>query len=224
VVDACATHNIDGTQPRLLEAFATAIAKAEAEAERIRLAVAQAERLRTEADARGAERDVAHELAGLLGARGFEQWLLEEALEELVAGATERLFQLSSGQFSLKRDDKGGFAVVDHRNADELRSVKTLSGGETFLASLSLALALSDNVAMLSSQNAPKLESIFLDEGFGTLDPDTLDVVAGAIEELGATGRLVGVVTHIRDLADRLPVRFEITKLGSSAHIERIDK
>ena len=114
--------------------------------------------------------------------------------------------------------------MVDHRNADELRSVKTLSGGETFLASLALALALADNVALLSSQNAPKLESIFLDEGFGTLDADTLDIVAGAIEELGATGRMVGVVTHIPDLADRLPVRFQVTKLGATSLIERIDK
>ena len=79
-------------------------------------------------------------------------------------------------------------------------------------------------MALLSSADAPKLESIFLDEGFGTLDPDTLDVVAGAIEELGATGRLVGVVTHIRDLADRLPARFEVTKLGSTSTIERVDQ
>ncbi|HEX7095391.1 MAG TPA: SMC family ATPase [Acidimicrobiales bacterium] len=223
VVDACAAHDIDGTQPRLLEVLNRAIARAEAEAERVRLAVAQAEKLRAEAEQRREERDVAHELANLLGARGFEQWLLEEALDQLVAGATDRLYTLSSGQFSLRRDDKGGFAVVDHRNADEVRTVKTLSGGETFLASLALALALSDNVAMLSSANAPKLESIFLDEGFGTLDPDTLDVVSGAIEELGATGRMVGLVTHIRDLADRLPVRFEVTKLGATSVIERID-
>jgi exonuclease SbcC len=224
VVTACEAQGIDGTQPRLLEVITRLIAQTEAEAERIRLAVVQTERLRTEADGARTERDVAKELGGLLGARGFEQWLLEEALDELVAGATERLFQLSSGQFSLRRDEKGGFAVVDHRNADEQRSVKTLSGGETFLASLSLALALADNVALLSSQNAPKLESIFLDEGFGTLDADTLDVVAGAIEELGATGRLVGIVTHIPDLADRLPVRFQVTKLGSSSQIERVER
>jgi exonuclease SbcC len=224
VIDACEAQGIDGSQPRLLEVLAHAIAQAEAEAERVRRAVEQAERLRASADAVRVERDVAKELGGLLGARGFEQWLLEEALDELVAGATERLFALSSGQFSLRRDDKGGFAVVDHRNADEVRSVKTLSGGETFLASLALALALADNVALLSSQDAPKLESIFLDEGFGTLDAETLDVVAAAIEELGATGRLVGVVTHIRDLADRLPVRYEVTKLGNGSRIERIDK
>jgi exonuclease SbcC len=224
VVDACEAQGIDGRQPRLLEVLAREITRAEHEAERIRAAAAQAARLSAEADGAREARDVAHELAGLLGARGFEQWLLEEALDELVTGATERLFVLSSGAFSLRRDERGGFAVVDHRNADELRSVKTLSGGETFLASLALALALADNVALMSSQSAPKLESIFLDEGFGTLDADTLDVVAGAIEELGATGRMVGVVTHIPDLADRLPVRYEVSKLGTGSMIERIDR
>ena len=112
----------------------------------------------------------------------------------------------------------------DHRNADDLRSVKTLSGGETFLASLSLALALADNVAALSATGAPRLESMFLDEGFGSLDPETLDVVASAIEELGASGRMVGVVTHIRELADRLPVRYEVRKLPDGSVVERIDR
>ena len=113
--------------------------------------------------------------------------------------------------------------VRDHANADELRSARTLSGGETFLASLSLALALADATAELSSEGAPTIESIFLDEGFGSLDPATLDVVAAAIEELGSTGRMVAVVTHIRELADRMPVRFEVTKAGSSV-VRRADR
>ena len=98
-----------------------------------------------------------------------------------------RLRELSGGQFCLVLDDRN-FAVRDHTNADELRSARTLSGGETFLASLSLALALADATAELSPEGAPTIESIFLDEGFGTLDPQTLDTVATAIEELGASG------------------------------------
>src|SRR5204862_6050321 len=104
------------------------------------------------------------------------------------------------------------FAVVDHRNADEVRSVRTLSGGETFLASLALALALSERVAELAADGAVRLEALFLDEGFGTLDADTLDVVASAIENLGAGGRMVGIVTHVRELAERVQLRFEVTK------------
>ncbi len=84
-------------------------------------------------------------------------------------------------------------------------------------------VALADATAELASEGAPSLESIFLDEGFGTLDPTTLDVVASAIEELGSAGRMVAVVTHIRELAERMPVRLEVTKVGASSRVERVD-
>jgi exonuclease SbcC len=76
----------------------------------------------------------------------------------------------------------------------------------------------------LAARGAARLESIFLDEGFGSLDPDTLDVVASAIEELGATGRVVGVVSHVTELAERLPVRYELTRAGNASTIERVDR
>ena len=133
-----------------------------------------------------------------------------------------RLMELSGGQYSLVLDDRT-FAVRDHANADELRSVRTLSGGETFLASLSLALAPVGGDRRAGPEGAPQIESIFLDEGFGTLDADTLDTVAAAIEELGATGRMVGIVTHIRELADRMPVRLEVTKVGGSSTVARVE-
>ena len=168
------------------------------------------------------EAHVADKLGYLLRTDGFERWLLETALDQLVEGATKRLFELSGGQYSLTVD-KHEFAVRDHANADELRSARTLSGGETFLASLSLALALADATAEMAPPGTPRMESIFLDEGFGTLDPYTLDTVASAVEELGVTGRFVGIVTHIRELADRMPVRLEVTKTGGSATVERVE-
>ena len=113
--------------------------------------------------------------------------------------------------------------MIDHRNADEARDARSLSGGETFLASLALALALADSSIDQSATGTAAMESIFLDEGFGTLDPDTLDIVAASIEELGANGRMVGIVTHIRELADRMPTRIEVTKGPTSSSIERID-
>jgi exonuclease SbcC len=135
------------------------------------------------------------------------------------------LAELSGGAYALSVDARsGGFGVVDHTNASQVRSARTLSGGETFLASLALALALADQVAGLASSGAARLESLFLDEGFGTLDPDTLDVVATALDELGARGRMVGVVTHVRELADRLPVRFEVRKVGGASVVERVDQ
>lgn len=165
---------------------------------------------------------VAKKLGDLLRSDGFEGWLMQSALEQLAERATARLFEMSGSQYSLVLEDRS-FSVRDHSNADELRSARTLSGGETFLASLSLALALAESTAELAPEGAPQIESIFLDEGFGTLDPHTLDIVASAIEELGATGRMVGIVTHIRELADRMPVRLEVTKTSGSASVERVD-
>lgn len=165
---------------------------------------------------------VATHLGHLLRADGFESWLMEAAIDQLVDRATGRLLELSDGQYSLTVQGRD-FAVRDHTNADEVRSARSLSGGETFLASLSLALAVADATAELAPEGAPRMESIFLDEGFGTLDPHTLDTVATAVEELGTTGRFVGIVTHIRELADRMPVRLEVTKTGGSASVEQIE-
>jgi exonuclease SbcC len=211
-----------GDRPR--DAIVDAVVRAEGEVRRIAEALTEAAAQRTAAEGARAEAAVAGALAHHLRADGFERWILEEALRELVAGATALLRELSGGAYSLTLDAKSRvFAVVDHVNADTVRPARTLSGGETFLASLALALALADQVAA-SAGAAARLETILLDEGFGTLDADTLDVVATALEELGARGRMVGVVTHVRELADRLPVRFELRKVGGASTIERIDQ
>ena len=147
---------------------------------------------------------------------------MAEALDRLATGASATLRRLSGGQYSLAIDADGEFAVVDHANADELRPVRTLSGGETFQASLALALALADELAGLAAGGAAKLDAIFLDEGFGTLDPESLDTVAATIESLGAGGRMVGIVTHVRELAARVPVRFEVRKAPVTATVERV--
>ena len=176
------------------------------------------ERLR---DARKREA-VAGRLATLLGARAFQRWRLTGAFAQLVAGASRWLRNLSGAGYSLTHTPRMGFEVIDHANADERRSVRTLSGGETFLASLSLALALADQVADLAATGAARLESMFLDEGFGSLDPETLDTVAAALEELGATGRTLGIVTHVPALAERVPIQFRVTKDAATARVERV--
>jgi DNA repair protein SbcC/Rad50 len=169
------------------------------------------------------ERTLAKALGDHLRADGFERWLLSRALRLLVHGASSILRELSSGAYSLALDDASQFLVLDHRNADEPRTVRSLSGGERFLASLALALALSEHVAELAAEGAARLESLFLDEGFGTLDADTLDVVASAIEELGSRGRMVGVITHVRDLAERIPTRFEVRRGPTGSTVRRVD-
>ncbi len=164
-----------------------------------------------------------HELLGeQLKASNFQDWILSEIVTALADRASERLFELSAGQFSLVASELN-FEVIDHTNGDSRRDARTLSGGETFLASLALALALADGIVEMSANITNPLESLFLDEGFGTLDDDYLDIVASAVEELGAHGRTVVVITHIDELADRLPTRFELTKIQGDSSIKRVD-
>ncbi len=180
------------------------------ELDRIDEARERAGKLREQVEAARADYDVARLLGELLRSNRFEKWMLTEALDVLVEAASTTLFALSQGRFSLASNDDEEFVVVDHANADETRSVRTLSGGETFQASLALALALSDQLAELSSAGGAKLDAIMLDEGFGSLDADTLDAVATTIEALGTEGRMVGIVTHVPALAERVPVRFRV--------------
>jgi exonuclease SbcC len=157
-------------------------------------------------------------LAQELRADRLIAFLQAEALQLLAMAGSERLSALSDGRYRITcRDDE--FFVVDTWNGDEERGVRTLSGGETFLASLALALALADQVRSLSVTDRARLDSLFLDEGFGTLDPETLRTVTDAIEQLGGNGRLVGIITHVRELAEQFP-RIEVTKSPRGSWIE----
>ncbi len=160
---------------------------------------------------------IAHSLAAHLRADGFERWLMAGAVADLVAGANDLLAQLSAGGFSLSADDDGGFAIVDHHNADETRLVSTLSGGETFLVALALALSLAET---LSASAGSGLDAIFLDEGFGTLDEESLDTVASVLEELAGRGLMVGIVTHVKELAARATVRYEVRREPTGSVVE----
>jgi DNA repair protein SbcC/Rad50 len=148
-------------------------------------------------------------------------FLQVEALQILAAAGSEHLSTLSGGRYRLAFD-QDEFFVIDAWNGEERRSARTLSGGETFLASLGLALALSEQVRSLSLTRRADLDSLFLDEGFGTLDPETLEVVVDAIEQLGSDGRMVGVITHVRELALRLPARIEVDGSPRGSQIQVI--
>jgi exonuclease SbcC len=224
LVEACRTAGVQPPPPPTWpgEAVAAQQALTTEKVQRIEHAIAEANRLRDDIAAATERRQVADTLARHLDAKHFEKWLLDEAVHRLASGATQILGELSNHAYSLSVDPRtNAFTVVDHTNASQTRPARTLSGGETFLASLSLALALADQVAELAVGGAARLESLFLDEGFGALDADTLDVVATALDELGARGRMVGVVTHIRELAERLPVQFEVRKAGGIASVTR---
>jgi exonuclease SbcC len=149
----------------------------------------------------------------------FGEYIVLETLAILAARASEELLRVSDGRYSLIPVD-GDFQVVDHANADEQRSVKTLSGGETFLASLALALALSRHVGDLATEGlGAKLEAVFIDEGFGTLDPETLDEVIDALERLRADDLIVGVISHVPELAQRVRSGLEVRKEDGRSRI-----
>lgn len=162
---------------------------------------------------------VARELADLLRANHFQAFVQEEALRILAEDSTRQLHDLSGGRYALTVD-RQDFLVVDHWNADETRPVKTLSGGETFLASLALALALAERLPELGvGKSRVTLESLFLDEGFGTLDEETREAVAQAVELLRTSNRMVCLITHIRELAERMPARIEVVKSESGSQL-----
>ena len=221
--DEVAEAGIDAAGGPLRDAVVREIADREADVKSIEANLQFKAEREAELASLRTDEQVAAALGRHLDAAHFRRWVVDEALQRLVEAATGLLQTLSEGAYSLTIDDKASFCVIDHRNADAVRSVRTLSGGETFLTSLALALALADQIAQLAATGDVRLESVFLDEGFGTLDADTLDTVADALEELGATGRLVGVVTHVRELAERMPVRFEVTKVGSSSRVARAE-
>ena len=204
----------------LVSAVATAASEAAHAVHEIEGAIDQAAKLREARAGLDSDADVARLLGQLLRADRFPEWLVAEALAVLTVDASEILRQLTGNQFSLAVGEKE-FVVIDHANADELRPARTLSGGETFQASLALALALSQQIRNLAADGAPRLDAIFLDEGFGSLDTDTLDVVAATIENLGQSGRMVGVVTHVSELAARVPVRFEVSKALGTSVVEK---
>ncbi|MEV1001098.1 SMC family ATPase [Nonomuraea sp. NPDC050202] len=207
---------------RLGELVAAAIAQARAHLARVRENRATARELAERATAEEERARVAKELAQCLRADAFERWLCTEALDLLVTAASDTLRELSDGQYELALGARNEIEVIDHAEAGMRRNARTLSGGETFQAALALALALSDQVAGLSATAARSLDSLFLDEGFGSLDPATLDTVAATLERLaGGRERMVGVVTHVPALADRIPVRFEVRRDAKGSHLHR---
>ena len=155
----------------------------------------------------------------------FQRFVLSSLLDDVLLSATERLKIMSRSRFHLSRV----FAGADRRHAGGLdlevydahtgksRSVSTLSGGEGFLASLALALGLADVVQ--ERTGGIRLEAIFVDEGFGTLDPESLDLAMRALMDLQEGQRLVGIISHVPELKETIDVRLEVTpsRRGSSA-------
>ncbi len=147
-------------------------------------------------------------------------WVLQARFDEVLVFANERLAQMSSGRYELVRVDQEpgqrgrrqglGLAVTDHLGADRSRDPRTLSGGETFYVSLALALALADVVS--AESGGVSLDTLFIDEGFGSLDPQTLQDVLAELGRLQEGGRTVGIVSHVAELRRQIPDRIEVRR------------
>ncbi|MBE9912821.1 SMC family ATPase [Paenibacillus donghaensis] len=141
-------------------------------------------------------------LQSCLRGNAFVEYIAEEQLMQVSQSASQRLRFLTKQRYSLEVDSGGGFLIRDDANGGVRRPVSTLSGGETFLTSLSLALALS---AQIQLRGQYPLQFFFLDEGFGTLDPELLETVITSLERLHNDHLSVGVISHVPELRARLP-------------------
>ncbi|MEM6926596.1 MAG: SbcC/MukB-like Walker B domain-containing protein [Myxococcota bacterium] len=141
-------------------------------------------------------------LAQVMRGDRFVEYVANDHLTELATRASEHLGTLTDGRYALALDDDTGFEIVDHHGGGAVRPVHTLSGGESFLTALSLALALSTQV---QARSARPLGFFFLDEGFGTLDPEALDRVMSSIEQLRDDNRVIGLISHVPSIRERVP-------------------
>ena len=159
---------------------------------------------------------------GLIGSQKgdkFRKFAQGLTLDNLIFLANRQLERLS-GRYLLKRkqDQSLEMQIIDQWQGEQERDTNTLSGGESFLVSLALALALSDLVSHKVS-----IDSLFLDEGFGTLDKETLDVALNALDNLNANGKTIGVISHIDAMKERIPVQLKVKK-KSGLGISELDK
>ncbi|MEV0686136.1 SMC family ATPase [Nocardia sp. NPDC050378] len=217
-------------------ALTSAVAAQSAATER----VAQLEQLSTqlwgEVDRIAPKQREFDELAGLaevVAGRGennrrmsLRSYVLAARLEEVAVAGSVRLRRMSGGRYEFVHSDKagprgrrGGLGLdVRDDYTGSIRSAKTLSGGETFMASLALALGLADVVA--AEAGGLTLDTLFIDEGFGSLDADTLDAVMGVLDELRAGGRVVGVVSHVDEMRQRIPTRLHVLRGRNGSHLK----
>ncbi|WP_313017374.1 SbcC/MukB-like Walker B domain-containing protein [Acetoanaerobium noterae] len=152
------------------------------------------------------------ELETLFKGNRFVEFVATERLKYVSREASKRLLDITGGGYSLETDDDGIFLIRDNKNGGVLRDTSTLSGGETFLASLALALSLSAEIQLKGT--AP-LELFFLDEGFGTLDDNLLEVLMSSLEKIHNDKLKIGLISHVESVKQRVPVKLIVTPAKS---------
>ena len=160
-----------------------------------------------------------NKISSLIGdskGKDFRDLAQQYNLDILLEYANQQLAMLSQ-RYTLKRlDNSLSLAIVDHDMDGEIRSVASLSGGESFLTALAISLAIAN-----MASGSMKIESLFIDEGFGTLDASSLHMVMNALDQLQSQGRKVVLISHIQDMHERIPVQIQVQPIGSgSSRIE----
>ncbi len=162
------------------------------------------------------------DLESLFRGKKFIEFIAMHQLRYVSKGASRRLQEITNGSYGMEVDEAGQFIIRDFKNGGVKRGASTLSGGEIFLASLALALALS---AQIQLKGKAPLELFFLDEGFGTLDDDLLEVVIGSLERIHHDKLKIGIISHVDAIKSRVPVKLMIqpAKMGLGGSRARIE-
>ncbi|WP_372008035.1 AAA family ATPase [Paenibacillus chitinolyticus] len=211
-------HELREAQERDEAALAVR-AKAERDCEELQAKHEQWRRLEERRSAQQTLHGRLAKLQSVLKANAFVEFLAEEQLMQVSRAASQRLGQLTRQRYAIEVDSGGGFVIRDDGSGGVKRPVGTLSGGETFLTSLALALALS---AQIQLKGEVPLEFFFLDEGFGTLDQDLLDMVVTSLEKLHMDRLAVGVISHVPELRARLPRKLIVEPAEPSGRGSRV--
>ncbi len=155
----------------------------------------------------------------LIKGKSFVEFVAIRQLRYIAREASRRLLEITNNRYQLELDNQGEFVICDNYLGGVKRGCNTLSGGETFLSSLALALALSSQIQLKGSST---MEFFFLDEGFGTLDENLLDIVMSSLEKLPNENLSVGIISHVKELRNRVPVKLMVEPAESGLHGSKV--
>jgi len=192
-----------------LKASTENVARLQQERDQLRIAYAKKENLQQQQIKLSLRHDNLKQLFNLFKGAGFVQYVSSIYLRQLCDHANIRFHRMTRNQLSLQLNDNNEFEIIDYLNEGKSRSVKTLSGGQAFQVSLSLALALAESV---QSNSRAARNFFFIDEGFGTQDITSVNIVFETLLDLHKENRIVGIISHVEELKERIPVSLSIEK------------
>lgn len=202
-----------------LKAAREAVVRANTELDELKKKLAELKDVLAAREKLGHKLSLLNDLDNLFKGKRFVEFVAIHQLKYVSLEASKRLKEITSGNYGLEVDEEGKFIIRDYKNGGAARDASTLSGGETFLASLSLALSLS---AQIQLKGTAPLELFFLDEGFGTLDDNLLDIVMNSLESIYNERLSVGIISHVESIKNRMPVKLIVTPAAAGISGSRV--